>query len=398
MSIAPSNAPTSPKGSTSVPQPQFKLDRMSFYWRTASRPLATAEGIPDFLPFEFGYNPAYGLIVQKHDAGVSDALNHAYLQAENVGYLQDGHALAASYGGDFLEFIGGSAPHGSRVLEIGCGGGYILQRLREKGFAIRGIDPSPIAVAKGKEHSIEIIEEFYPCDKDLTNSCDVMIHYDVLEHVYDPLAFLKAHHAQLSPGGMIAFAVPDCTESVEQGDLSMVIHEHINYFDMKSLRSLVEAAGFTVDKIERAKHGGVLFCAARRGGAPVAAVEAGPEKFTGFIQRLQQSVASFRRFSERSGGDLGIYIPLRAVPYLAAVDRHDGLRFFDDDPGCHRKYLAGYAVPVENFDDFLASPPSHLFIASLAFADRIKAKVRERLGDGMTIMTLRELFPGQRPA
>src|SRR5688500_10522440 len=120
MSIAPSSASVSLRKSIRV-QPQFKLDRMSFYWRMASEPFAVADGIPHFLPFEFGYNPAYGLIVQKHNAEVSDALNCAYLQAENVGYLQDGHALAASYGGDFLEFIGGAAPRGSRVLEIGCG-------------------------------------------------------------------------------------------------------------------------------------------------------------------------------------------------------------------------------------------------------------------------------------
>ena len=54
------------------------------------------------------------------------------------------------------------------------------------------------------------------------------------------------------------------------------------------------------------------------------------------------------------------------------INRREGLRFFDDDPGCHRKYLAGYQVPVENFDDFVAAPPKHVFIASLAFADGIR--------------------------
>ena len=375
-----------------MPQPQFKLREMSFYWRMASDPFATADAIPHFLPFEFSYNPSFGLIVQKPNPVISDALHRAYLQAENVGYLQDGHALAASYGGDFLDFIGQSAPKASRVLEIGCGGGYILQRLRERAFSVRGIDPSPIAVAKGREHAIEIVEAFYPCSQDLANSCDVIIHYDVLEHVYDPLEFLTAHHAQLSPNGMIAFAVPDCTESVEHGDLSMVIHEHVNYFDMASLRSLVEMAGYKVDRIERAQHGGVLFCAAHRGEAAVRPADHSAAKYTGFVQRIEGAVAAFRRFSERAGGDLGIYIPLRSVPYLAAIDRREGLRFFDDDPGCHHKYLAGYPVPIENFDDFLANPPSFLLIASLAFADRINAKVKERVGDRVTILTLRELF------
>ena len=241
------------------------------------------------------------------------------------------------------------------------------------------------------EHGIPIVEAFYPYDG-LKSSCDAVIHYDVLEHVYDPLAFLKAHHRQLLPNGMIAFAVPDCTESVEYGDLSMVIHEHINYFDMSSLRRLVEAASFTVDRIERAKHGGVLFCAARRSDVITSSPSTNDAKYCRFLDRVDQSIAAFRKVSDTAGEELGVYIPLRAVPYLAAVDRRRGLRFFDDDPGCHQKYFAGYDAAVENFDDFIASPPRHLFIASLAFADRIKAKVRDRFGDTIRITTLRELF------
>ena len=80
------------------------------------------------------------------------------------------------------------------MLEIGCGGGYVLQRLRERGFSVRGIDPSPVAVAKGREHGIEIVGAFYP-HEGMEASCDVIIHYDVLEHVYDPLTFLTAHHS-----------------------------------------------------------------------------------------------------------------------------------------------------------------------------------------------------------
>ena len=58
---------------------------------------------------------------------------------------------------------------------------------------------------------------------------------------------------------MIAFAVPDCTESVERGDLSMVIHEHMNYFEMASLRRLVESADFKVERIERASMAASFF-------------------------------------------------------------------------------------------------------------------------------------------
>ena len=161
---------------------------------------------------------------------------------------------------------------------------------------------------------------------------------------------------------------------------------------------MVEAANFTVERIERAKHGGVLFCAARRSSAIPKAAAADDVKFRDIVGRVERQVAAFRQVSDAAGRELGVYIPLRAVPYLAAINRREGLRFFDDDPGCHRKYFAGYQAPVENFDDFVAAPPKHVFIASLAFADGIKGKIRDRIGDEIRITTLRELFPDRLAA
>lgn len=59
-------------------------------------------------------------------------------------------------------------------------------------------------------------------------------------------------------------AVPDCTKSIEMGDISIAIHEHVNYFDEISIRNVIELAGFYPLIIKKAPNGGVLFCAATK--------------------------------------------------------------------------------------------------------------------------------------
>jgi len=50
---------------------------------------------------------------------------------------------------------------------------------------------------------------------------------------------------------------------MEKGELSMAMHQHLNYFDTESLRNTVEAAGLKVLRIEVAKYGGSLYCCAQ---------------------------------------------------------------------------------------------------------------------------------------
>ena len=85
----------------------------------------------------------------------------------------------------------------------------------------------------------------------------------MLEHVVNPVEFLQNHINDLNSGGLIAFAVPDCSSYIKCGDISMILHEHLNYFDNDSLRNVVECAGFEVLNIQKANHGGVLFCIAK---------------------------------------------------------------------------------------------------------------------------------------
>jgi 2-polyprenyl-3-methyl-5-hydroxy-6-metoxy-1,4-benzoquinol methylase len=376
----------------------FKLGEIPFYWRVKKTADQLPTDVPARLPFAFSFMDDLQLVIQERNPTVLRWLERVYKEDANVGYLQEGHALAESYGGEFIDFFRRASALLSKpptsAADIGCGGVYLLQRLRELGLAVKGIDPSPVTAAAGRKAGIEIVPDFYP-SASLVECFDVLFHYDVLEHVEDPVAFLRAHHANLSPHGALIFAVPDCSHHIELGDVSMLLHEHLNYFDSESLAIVVRTAGFEPILLEPARHGGVLLCCAipqKEGDVQEKFVKR-VSKFQIFCTKAQAALQRFTKLASQSGqNELGLYVPLRAFPYLGHLPPGAQVRFFDDDPGLYGRYFDGFDIPIEDGDSLATSPPAQLIVCSLAFGHKIAERLREKQLDNLRIVTWSELF------
>lgn len=379
--------------------PSFALGNIPFYWRMLDDFGADRLGIPDLLPFSFAFRPELQLVTQLENPEVLRWLHRVYRENANVGYLQEGHALALPYGNEFLSFLDELLAKNQltpqTAMEIGCGGVYLLKMLKARGMTVCGVDPSPVSGEQARQAGIELIADFYPA-QGLTRKVDLVFHHNVLEHVADPVKFLQAHHNNLQPGGLIVVAVPDCTEAIEHGDISMMLHEHLAYFDAESLARTFTAAGFEVLDIGRSRYGGVLFGA---GHVPVTATRTSigntdTGKFDRFCNNATLVINRFDQWMvERSASRCGIgfYVPLRAVPYIATCGRTADHRFFDDDPGIYGKYFAGIKVRVENFNDLKERPVDHLLISSLPFGDRIAQKITAGIEKRINVTLLRDL-------
>lgn len=368
------------------------LGEVPFYWRVKKTADQPPIDIPERLPFAFSFIDELQLVIQKRNPIILQWLDRVYLEDANVGYLQEGHALADSYGGEFIEFFKRAsallAKPPASAADIGCGGVYLLQRVRDLGLSVKGIDPSPVTAAAGRKSGIEIVPDFYP-SQSLTEQFDVLFHYDVLEHVENPVGFLQAHHANLSQNGGLIFAVPDCTQHIALGDVSMLLHEHLNYFDEESLTNVLLSAGFEPLLLEPAKHGGVLMCCAipRSVSAQGSEVMASTSKFQLFREKALSALKRFEDMAREIGdGELGLYIPLRALPYLSQIPSELKLRFFDDNQGLHGYFYDGLNIKIENRENLLECPPSDLLICSLAFGEKIANEVR-KVDNGRIKMT-----------
>lgn len=361
----------------------FNLGNVPFYWRVKKTLKQPPNKFPKRLPFEFSFLNEIQLIIQKRNPVVLQWLNRVYKENANVGYLQDGHDLAESYGGEFIKFFkkaGALLPKApSSAADIGCGGVYLLQKIRDLGLSVKGIDPSPVTAEAAKKKGIKIIPEFYP-SQSFKDRFDILFHYDVLEHVEDPVGFLRAHHNNLSTRGAVIFAVPDCSHHIASGDISMLLHEHLNYFDQESLVQVVQSAGFQILLLEVAKNGGVLFCCAVPGKTYLRSKKSIKtySKFLKFRAKAKTAIKNFKRYAcQTKNDDLGLYVPIRALPYLSQTSTANKIRFFDDDSGMRGCYFDGFDFKIENLEDLAARPPVNLLICSVAFGDKIEKKIRK---------------------
>lgn len=109
---------------------------------------------------------------------------------------------------------------GQRILDIGCGEGYLLRKLKDKFKELHGLDiaPSRLREAEGK------IKELHPAevsrfkfvegntDDPLAfpdNFFDTIICIAVIEHVYDIFALVKEMDRVLRPNGYLIAEVPN---------------------------------------------------------------------------------------------------------------------------------------------------------------------------------------------
>jgi len=95
------------------------------------------------------------------------------------------------------------------VLEIGCSSGFMLLPLKQKSVEVVGIEPSGGFTKFLKSNDITVyssIEEL------LTSSqiklFDLVMHFFVLEHLRDPVGFLKQTLNLVKAGGHMVFEVP----------------------------------------------------------------------------------------------------------------------------------------------------------------------------------------------
>lgn len=103
---------------------------------------------------------------------------------------------------------------GKRVLDLGCGSGYGVNKLSSTAKSIIGVDISNDAICFAREaYQGENIEfETISPDERLPfseNSFDVILSFQVIEHVANTIHYLKEADRVLSPGGTVIIITPD---------------------------------------------------------------------------------------------------------------------------------------------------------------------------------------------
>jgi SAM-dependent methyltransferase len=97
---------------------------------------------------------------------------------------------------------------GSRLAEIGCGSGGMLEALGRFGRAV-GVETDPVLRDRARERGLDVRPGSLPDDVPLEpGGWDAVGLFDVLEHVDDEAGSLRACRRLLAPGGRLFVTVP----------------------------------------------------------------------------------------------------------------------------------------------------------------------------------------------
>jgi len=135
-------------------------------------------------------------------------------------------------------------PKKARVLEVGCGTGHNLPMLGKYGaLDACELDDCARALA-AKRLGREIKSARLPDLSMFERDCfDLVALLDVLEHVPDDVASLKAILKRLKPGGALLLTVPANPWMWSAHD---VAHHHFRRYSKRELQRVVREAGFEI--------------------------------------------------------------------------------------------------------------------------------------------------------
>ncbi len=131
----------------------------------------------------------------------------------------------------------------SRILDVGCAGGATIHRLQRDGYAhVIGIDLSPEAIARCRRGGLQNVHEMDAGHPDFPDqSFDLILASDVLEHVDDERAAVRAWFRLLRPQGLLIAMVPAFMALWSPHDEA---NHHRKRYRLGELRGCLEECGF----------------------------------------------------------------------------------------------------------------------------------------------------------
>lgn len=149
--------------------------------------------------------------------------------------------------------------HARRLLDVGSAHGWFLETAREH-FDVLGIEPDEVVGKRAAGRGLPVRHGYFPDALATGEHFDAIVFNDVIEHIPDIHAALRACHERLTPGGLLILNLPNSRgffyrlskliarigwrgpfDRLWQKDLPS---PHVHYFGPDNLSRLVQAHGF----------------------------------------------------------------------------------------------------------------------------------------------------------
>jgi SAM-dependent methyltransferase len=165
--------------------------------------------------------------------------------------IEKAHIKACVEAESWIDRIGLNRFKGKRVLDLGAGTGAFLNVIKSEALSTVAVemDRSMKSFIDGKVSNV-----YSSLDDAIAGSelVDVVVSFDVFEHLVDPVSYLKDIKKVLKKNGQVIIGVPNQKDFYKDIVTSYKRHfyhvEHLWYFSLESLKFLAEESGFYIKR------------------------------------------------------------------------------------------------------------------------------------------------------
>lgn len=187
------------------------------------------------------------------------ALTQLYEQVSDEDCLANESARERTFARAFDQMQPSLPNPPGRMLEVGAYCGLFAREATQRGWRVDAAEPSRWAAKYARERlGLNIYPGTLSVNREnLREKYDAVVALDVLEHLADPLSFVREAAAYLNPGGIFCFSTLDVDTwfpRVTGRYWPWLMAMHVQYFDRHVLKDLLSRAGFALKRAEPYAH------------------------------------------------------------------------------------------------------------------------------------------------
>jgi len=320
---------------------------------------------------------------------------------------------ARDYSQTFFEYVAQRCGHDPLfVVEVASNDGTFLQRFREHGHRVLGIDPAQNLARAAEAAGIPTLPEFFGLEiaRRVTQAhghADAVIARNVLPHVPDPNDVVAGIVQCLKNDGVGAIEFHWIDKILSELHYDSIYHEHFFYHSLHSIEQLLVRHSLTLfDVTESPISGGSLVAYFSK--TPRKATAALTEKFAWEENRGLASLATWREFATRSQEHrlqlkalveteikdgkklIGYGASARSSTLLnfCGIDHRHLVCIADQSPLKHDRYTPGTDVLIVSPERALAEHPDTILLLAWNFKDEILQRLADIGFHGNVIVPL----------
>lgn len=260
--------------------------------------------------------------------------------------------------------MSGAAEGSGRMLEIGCGDGYLLEHAKGLFDKVVGIEPTRRNADTAAARGLDIRQMLMGRGAVVEGGpFDYFCCFHVMEHVTQISSVLQGVFETLSEDAVGIIEVPATEAAIAHQRFGDFMPDHLNYFTEVSLRTALEWNGFSVERIYRDWGGEHLVAYVRKRGV---------RSNVGFIAERQKMLDRLVAEVNRRGLSFVLWgVSHHLLPYISVLGKIDALVAVDGSPSKVGRYIPSTNLKVKAIDTLRSLSHGYVAVTAPRFRDEI---------------------------